>query len=95
MSKGRFNLKQKFNGKKTISILYFLHYRRHRQMHKRLQLLELCDGKSFRLWGMYIKAMFYIYLRNNSDLCHLQHKLFGFYNPDKKCLQRGTDWVFK
>ena len=42
-----------------------------------------------------IKAMFCIYLRTNSDLCHLQHKLTGFYNPDEKCLQRGTDWVFK
>jgi hypothetical protein len=28
-------------------------------------------------------------------LCHLQHKLIGFYNRDEKCLQRGTDWVFK
>jgi len=28
-------------------------------------------------------------------LCHLQHKLIGFYNRDDKCLQRGTDWVFK
>jgi len=28
-------------------------------------------------------------------LCHLQHKLIGFYNRDVKCLQRGTDWVFK
>jgi len=25
-------------------------------------------------------------------LCHLQHKLIGFYNRDEKCLQRGTDW---
>ena len=39
--------------------------------------------------------MFCIYLRTNSDLCHLQHKLVGFYNRDEKCLQRGTDWVFK
>ena len=39
--------------------------------------------------------MFCIYLRTNSDLCHLQHKLIGFYNPDEKCLLRGTDWVFK
>ena len=37
----------------------------------------------------------YIDLRRNSDLCHLQHKLIGFYNRDKKCLQRGMDWVFK
>ena len=39
--------------------------------------------------------MFCVYLRTNSDLCHLQHKLIGFYNWDEKCLQRGTDWVFK
>ena len=37
----------------------------------------------------------FIYLRTNSDLCHLQHKLIGFYNRDEKCLQRGTDWGFK
>jgi Ca2+/Na+ antiporter len=30
----------------------------------------------------------------NSEFCHL-HKLIGFYNRDEKCLQRGTDWVFK
>ena len=23
------------------------------------------------------------------------HKLIGFYDRDEKCLQRGTDWVFK
>jgi len=34
-------------------------------------------------------------LRTNSDLCHLQHKLIGFYNRDGECLQRGTDWGFK
>ena len=28
-------------------------------------------------------------------LIYLQHKLIGFYNRDEKCLQRGTDWVFK
>ena len=39
--------------------------------------------------------VFCVYLRTNSDLCHLQHKLIGFYNPDEKCLQRGTDWGFK
>ena len=39
--------------------------------------------------------VFCIYLRTNSDLCHLQHKLTGFYNRDEKCLQRGTDWGFK
>ena len=34
-------------------------------------------------------------LRTNSDLGHLHHILIGFYNPDEKCLQRGTDWVYK
>jgi hypothetical protein len=28
-------------------------------------------------------------------MCHLQHKLIGSYNRDEKCLQRGTDCVFK
>jgi hypothetical protein len=38
-----------------------------------------------------------LYLSENKqrDLCHLQHKLIGFYNRDEKCLQRGTVWVFK
>jgi len=39
--------------------------------------------------------MFFIYLRTNSESRHLQHKLIGFYDRDEKCLQRGTDWVFK
>ena len=39
--------------------------------------------------------VFCIYLRTNSDLCHLHHKLIGFYNRDEKCLQRGTNWVFQ
>ena len=36
--------------------------------------------------------VFCIYLRTNSDLCHLHHKLIGFYNRDENCLQHGTDW---
>jgi hypothetical protein len=39
--------------------------------------------------------VFCIYLRTNSDLCHLHHKLIGFFNRDEKCLLRGTNWVFK
>ena len=39
--------------------------------------------------------VFCIYLITNSDLCHLRHKLIGFYNRDEKCLLRGTNWVFK
>ena len=43
---------------------------------------------------LYLYA-FFIYLRTNSDLCQLQRKMIVFYNRDEKCLQRGTDWVFK
>ena len=39
--------------------------------------------------------LFCIYLRTKRDLCHLNHKLIGFYNLDGVCLLRGTDWVFK
>jgi len=39
--------------------------------------------------------MFRVYLRTNSELCPTQHRLIGFYNRDEKCLERGTDWVFK
>jgi hypothetical protein len=38
---------------------------------------------------------FCIYLRTNSDLCHLHHKLIGFYNRVEKCLLHDTYWVFK
>jgi hypothetical protein len=37
--------------------------------------------------------VFCIYLRTNSDFCHLHHKLIGFYNRD--CLLRGTSWLFQ
>jgi len=47
---------------------------------------EINQGRSY---------VFRIYLRANSELCHLQHKLIGFYNRDEKCLLRGTDWVFE
>jgi len=39
--------------------------------------------------------VFCIFVRKNSDLYQLYHKLIGFYNRDKKCLQRGTNWDFK
>jgi hypothetical protein len=35
--------------------------------------------------------VFCVYLRTNSKLCHLQHKLVDFYSRNEKCLQRGTD----
>ena len=55
--------------------------------------------QQFNIQQLYILPhciyVFCIYLKTNRDLCHLQHKLIGFYNRDEKCLQRGTDWVFK
>jgi len=54
--------------------------------------------QQFNIQQLYALSTLYLcvlYLSENSDLCHLQHKLIGFYNRDEKCLQRGTDWVFK
>ena len=51
-------------------------------MHQQINIQQL-----YALPTLYL---FCIHLRRNSDLCHLQHKLIGFYNPDEKCLQRGT-----
>ena len=42
--------------------------------------------------GALNKVVYASYFRTNNDLCHLQHKLIGFYSRDEKCLQRGTDW---
>ena len=55
---------------------------------------HLFDINNCMLW-LHRIYMFCIYVRTNSDLCHLQHKLIGFYKRDEKCLQRGTDWGFK
>jgi hypothetical protein len=54
--------------------------------------------QQFNIQQLYILPTLYLcvlYLSENSDLCHLQHKLIGFYNWDEKCLLRGTNWVFK
>jgi len=48
-----------------------------------------------QLYALPTLYVFCICLRTNSDLCHSQHKLIGFYNRDEKYLLRGTDWVFK
>ena len=57
-------------------------------MHHQFNIQQL-----YALPALYLCVLYF--LRTNSDLCHLQHKLIGFYNRDEKCLQRGTDWVFK
>jgi hypothetical protein len=54
-----------------------------------------CQIRQQVLYVVSLYIYIYIYIRTNSDLCHLQPKLIGFYNRDEKCLQRGTDWGFK
>jgi hypothetical protein len=54
----------------------------------------------FNIQQLYVLPTLYLcvlYLYENKQrlVRHLQHKLIGFYNRDEKCLQRGTDWVFK
>jgi len=52
--------------------------------------------QQFNIQQLYAQPTQYLcVVRTNGDLCHLQHKLVGFYNRDEKCLQRGTDWAFK
>ena len=44
--------------------------------------------QQFNIQQLYVLPTLYLcvlYLRTNSDLCHLQHKLIGFYNRDEKC----------
>jgi hypothetical protein len=49
-------------------------------MHHQFNIQQL-----YALPTLYL-CVLYIYLKTNSDLCHLQHKLIGFYNRDEKCL---------
>ena len=46
-------------------------------MHQQFNIQQL-----YVLPTLYL-CVLYIYLRTNSDLCHLQHKLIGFYNRDE------------
>jgi len=55
--------------------------------------------QQFNIQQMYALPTLYLcvlYLSENKQrLVPLTAKLIGFYNRDEKCLQRGTDWVFK
>ena len=57
-------------------------------MHHQFNIQQLYALLTRRIY------VFCMDVRTNSDVCHLQHKLIGFYNRYEKCLQRGTDWVF-
>ena len=71
-------------------------------MHQQVNLLNPTGHvmhQQFKIQQLYVLPKMYLcvlYLsENKSNLCHLQHKLIGFYNRDEKCLPRGTNWVFK
>ena len=39
--------------------------------------------------------MCFVFISEKSSyFCLIQHKMFGFYDRDEKCLLRGTNWVF-
>jgi hypothetical protein len=57
-----------------------------------------CTNKSNILttYALPILYVLYSYLsENEQQLVPFTSKRIGFYNRDKKCLQRGTDWAFK
>ena len=39
--------------------------------------------------------IFCTFLRKIFEVFPNEPSTAGFYNPDEKCLQRGTDWIFK
>jgi len=58
----------------------------------------MSSNSVFKIQQLYAVPTLYLcvlHLSENSDLCHLQHKLIGFCKGDEKCLLRGTNWVFK
>ena len=57
-------------------------------MHQQFNIQQLYALPTLHLCVLYLSE-------NNCDLCHLYHKLIGFYNQDEKCLLRGTNWAFK
>ena len=57
-------------------------------MHQQFNIEQLYALPTLYLCVLYLSE-------NKQRIVHLQHKLIGFYNPDEKCLQRGTDTVFK
>jgi len=57
-------------------------------MHQQFNIQQLYALSTLYLCVLYL-------FENKKRLVPLQHKLIGFYNRDEKCLQRGTDWVFK
>jgi hypothetical protein len=84
---------QKFNLLKTTG--YVMHQRCNFLKPTGYVMHQQFNIKQLYFLPIHCIFMFCVYLWTNSDLCHLQHKLIGFYNQDEKCLLRGTDWVYK
>jgi hypothetical protein len=76
-----------------VYILYFVYVRMYDQTLKAHWLREAPTDLTFNNFTLrpHYTYVFCIYRRTNSDLCHLYHKLIGFYKGDEKCLLRGTD----
>jgi hypothetical protein len=54
--------------------------------------------QQFNFQQLYALSTLYLcvlYLSENKQRLVSQYKLIDFYNREEKCLQRGTDWVFK
>jgi hypothetical protein len=56
--------------------------------------------QQFNIQQLYALSILYLcvlYLSENKKwlLFYTSRQFIGFYNRDKKCLQRGTNWVFK
>ena len=57
-------------------------------MHQQFNIQQLYALLTLYLCVLYLSE-------NKQRLVPLTAKLIGFYNRDEKCLQRGTDWLFK
>ena len=54
--------------------------------------------QQFNIQQLYALPTLYLcvlYLSENKQRLVSHQKRIGFYNRDEKCLQRGSDWVFK
>ena len=78
-------------------VALLLHILQHTHLTLTLPVTWCTNSLTFKNCTLYPHCIyvFCIYLRTNSDLCHLHPKLIGFYNRDERCLLRGTNWVFK
>jgi hypothetical protein len=68
----------------TINLLKPIGY----GMHQQVELLTIVPSA-------HAVFMCFVFVWEQTATCSIYIKRIGFYNRDEKCLQRGTDWVFK